>query len=576
MESCPTDSRADAACQFSCRQVLPRRYALRLGILCGWFGAVIVSAVGLAAESPFVFRDVATEVGLLPDVGGIHAHGAAWGDIDGDGWLDLYVGTFHKRDGKPNLLFRNVAGRFRLDDQPVLRVSGRANGIVFADLDNDGDLDLYVSNLGGGSWGNQATESRLFRNDGGGRFTDVSKLSGARPAAFRGRGLCVLDYDGDAWLDLLLGEGVSYGSARRSRILRNLGQLRFEDVTDAVGLPPGIPGMGVAAADVNQDGWPDIFLTGPRGGNRLLLNDGRGRFHEAPGSPDTFSWTYTNPDDRVCGVAFGDVNRDGLPEIVLGQHFDHPWRAPRANRIYLHCGVTDGSPRYRDITNAAGFDPIPMKAPHVEIQDFDNDGWADVYTSVVKFANGVPHPLIYRNLGVGRGGVPRFREYAMAVNDFPSHEDQRVRRSGDFAARMTRERKIIYMSPGPSGDFDRDGRLDLFLGSWWPVSPSLLLHNETPGGHWLEVQVQGAEGVNRMGVGAKVRLYEAGRLGKPEALLGCQEVAVGYGYVSGQEAVAHFGLGQLQSCDVQVVLPHGQGVLTRRGVSVDQRINVAR
>src|SRR5678815_2213201 len=117
-------------------------------------------------------------------------------------------------------------------------------------------------------------------------------------------------------------------------------------------------------------------------------------------------------------------------------------------------------------------------------------------------------------------------------------------------------KKIIYMAAGPSCDFDRDGKLDLFLANWWIESRSLLLRNETPGGHWLDVRVEGRKGVNRMGIGARVKVYPAGQLADPKALLGAGEIRAGYGYCSGQEAVAHFGLGRVESMDVEVILPH--------------------
>src|SRR5262245_32895041 len=100
-----------------------------------------------AGGYPFAFRDVAEEAGLFPHLTGIRGHGAAWGDVDGDGWIDLYVGTFHTEGAKPNALFRNVKGKFRPDTQKSLTISTRSTGMVFADLDNDGDLDLYVASM---------------------------------------------------------------------------------------------------------------------------------------------------------------------------------------------------------------------------------------------------------------------------------------------------------------------------------------------------------------------------------------------------------------------------------------------
>ena len=526
-----------------------------------------------AQGAEFAFRDATDGAGLLPHVAGIQGHGAGWGDVDGDGWIDLYVGTFHKEGGKPNLLFRNKRGKFEPDAQEAVRISTRATGVVFADLDNDGDLDLYVGSMPQPAKG--LAGCTLFRNDDRGRFTNISAESGACPSAFGGRSATVLDFDGDGLLDLLVGEdplpGYNGSPTKSARLFRNKGDLKFQDVSRAVGLPEGVPALGVAAADVNNDGWPDLFLASSGGGNVLFLNDGKGSFKEPPGLRESFAFAGAGGDNMVCGVAFGDVNRDGLLDMVLGQHFQAPWKEPVANRLYLNRGVKEGKPLFENVSEVAGLKPLPMKAPHVEIQDFDNDGWADIYTSVVKFKNGTPHPLIFRNLG-GAGGEPRFRESALAVNDFPTPEDAGIARTGDFFKKVLAERKIIYMAPGPSGDYDNDGRLDLFLPNWWPESPSLLLHNETPGGNWVQVKVEGSAGVNLMGIGAKVKVYRAGKLGDPAALLGCGEISTGYGYASGQPAIAHFGLGEEQTFDLEVTLPHGKGRVERKGERANQRL----
>ena len=541
--------------------------------------AVVIGVLGLipwpvASAAEFVFRDVAEAAGLFPPLAEIQGHGAGWGDVDGDGWIDLYVGTFAKAGGKPNLFLRNQQGKFHLDEQETLRLAARTTGVVFADLDNDGDLDLYVGSMPQPK--NGLAGCALFRNDGGSAFANISKDNGACPPAFGGRSVTVLDFDGDGLLDLLAGEdplpGYNGSSTKSSRLFRNRGGLQFEDVSRAAGLPD-VPGLGVAAADVNNDGWPDFFLASSGGGNVLFLNDGRGKFTEAPGSRALFTWKDAGGDNMVCGVCFGDVNRDGLLDLVLGQHFQAPWQNPVANRLYLHRGVEEGRPKFEDVTDAAGLNPLPMKAPHVEIQDFDNDGWPDISTSIVKFADGKPHPVIFKHAGM-TNGLPRYVETALATNDFPTADDRGIKRSGEFFEKVLKEKKIIYSAPGPSGDFDNDGRLDLLLPSWWPEARSLLLRNETPSGNWLDVDVPGANGVNRMGIGARVKIYSAGKLGQPSALLGDREIAVGYGYASGQTAVAHFGLGTETLVDVEVILPHGKGTLSRAGVKGNQRFSV--
>ncbi len=127
------------------------------------------------------------------------------------------------------------------------------------------------------------------------------------------------------------------------------------------------------------------------------------------------------------------------------------------------------------------------------------------------------------------------------------------------------------MAPGPTCDFDRDGRLDIFLPNWWIESRSLLLRNETPGGNWLQVSLEGKDGVNRMGVGAKLHVFPAGKAGAA-ARIGSREISIGYGYCSGQEAVAHFGLGKTERVDIEVELPHGKGKRTKKNVAANQRI----
>lgn len=524
-----------------------------------------------AAEYPFVFKDVGDEVGLLPHVAGIRGHAAAWGDVDGAGWPSLFVGTFHNAGSKPGMLLRNEKGTFRLDPQESLRTSGIGSGALFVDLTNSGRLDLYVSHCAHGKEGVLAVPSLLFRNDGGGKFTDVSAESGACPPAYSGRGLTALDFDGDGLLDLLTCEQYYSSKVKTGPALyRNLGGFHFENVSEKAGLPVGLGGLGVAAADVNNDGWPDIFLTSGAGAHRLLLNDGKGRFSEAPGSRDMFRWNISSDDDAPAGVSIADINRDGLADVVIGHHFKTPWTTPASIRLYVNRGVTDGVPKFEDITETSGLKPLAMKAPHVEIQDFDNDGWPDIYVSIVTFQNGKPCPVIYKNLGVVEG-TPRFRDDAWAVNDFPTAEDTAIKRAGPFFEKVLKEKKVIYMAAAPSADFDRDGRLDLFLANWWIESPSLLLRNETPGGHWLDVHIEGQKGVNRMGVGTKINVYPAGKLADRDAHLGSREICIGYGYCSGQEAVAHFGLGHQETVDLEVVLPHGKGKVIEKGVQANQR-----
>ncbi len=538
-----------------------------------------VSAGGKAqkrkTQYPFRFKDVGKETGLLPAVGGIRGHGAAWGDVDGDGWPELFVASFHNAGSKPGMFFQNENGKFKLDGQKHLRTSGMGSGALFLDLTNNGRLDLYVSNCAIKNRDPvRQIPSYLFQNKGKGKFVDVTKKSGTTLPLFAGRGIAALDYDGDGLLDFVCCERY-YGKVKHGPTLfRNLGNYQFTNVSKGVGLPPKLSGLSVAVADVNNDTWPDIFFTEGKGEHRLYLNDGKGKFKEAPGTREIFRWKGLGREDAPAGVCIADVDRNGLPDIVIGQHFESPWTDPVPPKLYLNTGVKNGIPQYKDATKSAGITPLKMRGAHVEIQDFDNDGWPDIYVSVVVFKDGKPHPVIYENLGV-RDGFLRFRESAFGLTDFPTAKDKAVRRSGPFFDKLLKEKKVIYMAAAPSADFNRDGKLDLFLAHWWISQPSLLLRNETPAGNWLDVQIVGKKGINRMGIGSQVRLYPAGKLGKKSALLGAREIAIGYGYCSGQEAISHFGLGKHTAVDVEVILPHDKGKLVRKNVKANQRITIS-
>jgi hypothetical protein len=548
------------------------RHAVWLALLTALPALALPAPEPPAAPVPFVFRDVGDETGLAALLAGSRGHAAAWGDYDGDGWPDLFVGTFANA-GKPGQLLRNVKGKFVLDKQ--VSVTACASGAAFADLGNAGRLDLFVANNAHGKAGVRSRPSVLYRNDGAGKLVDVSKDSGACPPGFLSRSVACADLDGDGRLDLLVAE--YYYSAKAPKgvaLYRNLGGHRFTDVAGASGLPLGGAVVSVAVADFNNDGWPDVFLTRADGDNRLYLNDGKGGFREAPGTRQVFAWKGLGTSDVPAGVAVVDVNRDGLPDIVIGNHFKTPWLAPAPVRLYLCRGIRGGVPVYEDVTEAAGLGPLAMKAPHVELQDFDNDGWPDLFVSIVKFRDGKPYPIVYRNLGCAPGGVPRFRESAWGVNDFPTPADRAIRGTTKFFAKMVKEKKVWYAAAAPAADFDRDGRIDLLLVPWWEELRPLLLRNETPGGNWLDVRVAGRGKVNPMGVGARVSVWPAGKLGEMRGLVGCREIAVGQGWCSGQEAVAHFGLGPVKEVDLEVVLPHGNGKVVRRGVKVNQRLTV--
>jgi enediyne biosynthesis protein E4 len=134
------------------------------------------------------------------------------------------------------------------------------------------------------------------------------------PEDLGGRSVGVLDYDQDGLLDLFIAEDRFAGET--SVLFRNEGDIRFSDVNAAAGIPEGVHGLGVAVADFDVDGLSDIFVSGS---NRLFLSDGPGQFIEAESS--VFEWEFYSDDD-VAGASVADVNRDGLLDLALGQHFN--------------------------------------------------------------------------------------------------------------------------------------------------------------------------------------------------------------------------------------------------------------
>lgn len=511
-------------------------------------------AGALSAAEGIRFRDITASAELAQPLFGIMGHGGAWGDFDGDGFIDLYVGEYADRpDGEytpakgptGNLLMRNLGnGKFARALQPAVEFYARTSGAIFADLDNDGDLELYSANNCKGRTGftgntpqrqAQLRRSNLLRNDGG-SFVDISQTSGACPLALgTARNVGVLDYDNDGRLDLLVVEDTfnSRDKTGRTMLFRNLGGLKFHDVTKQVGLPEDAFGLGCAIGDINGDRRPDIFIAHC---NRLFLSRG-GKYFEPPSLRETFAWKREDNEDWPCGAAFGDLNRDGHLDLVLSIHHERA-----RNKIFLNEGIHNGIPRFRDITQAAGLPArLGQKAPHVEIQDLDNDGWPDIYFSAAWLTkDGAVTPLLFRHGGL-ENGLPRF-----TVN-------------GQLA------RPMVYYPAGPSGDFDNDGRLDLFLINWYRGNHSRLLRNTSPLRHWLQVRVLGKR-MNRMGIGAKITV----RMAKG-SLLGYQEITTGYGFASGQPAIAHFGLGNENSVIVTVEFPDGERI-TKTKVAANKRI----
>ncbi len=532
-----------------------------------WIVVLLIPFCG-RAQADMTFVESADAWGLTEPLKGIMAHGAACGDIDGDGDLDLYVGNFSDRRpdaylGRsgpvPNVLLINEGGRFSRSDEPQLSFEARTSGAALVDLDNDGDLDLYVSN-NSKSRGLRVA-NKLFENAGG-RFREVSENNDAC-VVMGARSIGVLDYDGDGLLDLLVAEDEWTG--RQTRLLRNVGALHFEDVSAKVGLPADLPGLGVITPDLNEDGRPDIFVAEA---NRLFLSKGNATYNRADSS--VFQYERINGEAAPCGVAYGDLNCDGRMDIVIVDHSQ-----PARQHLYINLGLRDGTPQFKDVTAEAGLDyRFPSWSPegrhlkhgHVEIADFDSDGWPDILVAATYMDGDASHPFVCRNVSGSVRSVPvrasSGERLTASLQTVPRFEVPPI------------EKADAYFAAGPVGDYDGDGRPDIFLASWFPDSPSKLYLNRDKSNHWLRVKVVGRT-INRMGIGAKIKVYPAGKLGRVDSLIGFAEIGTGFGFCSGQEAVVHFGLGGTTSCDLEITLPHGKGVIRKESVKTDQILTVS-
>jgi hypothetical protein len=263
--------------------------------------------------------------------------GAAWGDYDGDGDLDLYLANW---DG-PNKLFRNDAGTFADATAPPLDDAGAGTGVAWGDYDNDGDLDIYVANSDGAN--------RLFRNDGRG-FTDVTAgpLGDTQPT----HGVAWADYDLDGDLDIYL---LDTGS---NRLLENAGWPTWE-FSIAESTSSSAQSEGGAWGDYDNDGDPDLVVANRGLPNRLYRND------------DGVLTDVTAPPiggfETSIGVAWGDYDNDGDLDLYFG-NMDGP------NELLRNEG--DGS--FTDMTAPPVDDPS-NDATGVAWLDYDNDGDLDLY-----------------------------------------------------------------------------------------------------------------------------------------------------------------------------------------------------
>lgn len=501
------------------------------------------------------FVDVSTETGLLfthhngargnyffPEING---SGAALLDYDGDGDLDVYLvqgGTVpgdlsspsvESPSSRGNRLFRNLlvpTGELRFEDVTAIAGGGDDGygmGVASGDYDNDGDVDLYVMNVG---------DNVFYRNDAG-KFTDVTALTGANVSDWSASGTFT-DYDGDGDLDLFVANYVDWhadtdrpcqdDAGQRDycspsnyppvgdRLFRNDGDGVFSDVTRSTGIAAAAgPGLGVISADFNGDGRTDIYVANDQQANHLWLNQDLAFFTES-GLPSGSAYNGQGSSEASMGVTAGDFDGDGDEDLFM-THL-----TSQSNTLYAN----NGRGNFEDISERANLGAVSMRFTGFGTAwlDYDNDGLLDLFV-----ANGavmiLPEnrdtsvfPYQQANQLFHNDGGGRFRDVSELAG--PALAVQEVSRGAAF------------------GDIDNDGDIDILVTN--NSGPARLLRNDVgQDKHWLRLRLVGTESP-RDAQGARVALLQ------PDGTRRWLRAHSDGSYASASDARVLFGLGDAQ------------------------------
>jgi hypothetical protein len=524
-----------------------------------------VPFVDITSESGLDFVHINGARGelLLPEV--IGAGGALF-DYDNDGDLDLFAVQGSTRVDRPGAtgpaarsrLYRNDGGRgsgIRLTDvteRSGIAVSGDGMGAATGDIDNDGWVDLYVTALGA---------NRMLRNNGNGTFSDVTARTGTDDPRWS-TSATFFDYDRDGWLDLFVANYVQYapdmkracfsaGSARDycnpavytpapDRLFHNNRDGTFSDVTAraGVGVAAG-RGLGVMAADVNEDGWTDLYVANDGDANQLWIN-GRG--------DGTFK-----DDALLTGVAF---NRMGQAQGSMGIDLAD-YDADGDEDLFVTNLDNEGHTLYRNVggglfedrTIEAGLFTLGFTGFGTRFVDYDNDGWLDlvVVNGAVRHLSSQvqkrdPYPLRQRN--------------QLLRND-------RGRRFVDATGAAGAAFAPLHVARGlATGDLDSDGDVDLVIFN--NNGPARVLRNEIGSRrHWLGVRVIDSRH-RRDAVQARVVLVR--RDGRSVV----RRVQVDGSYATASDPRVVFGLGDETAVQTVRVQWPGGAAEEFRGLAVDR------
>jgi enediyne biosynthesis protein E4 len=504
--------------------------------------------------------------------------GVAILDYDNDGRMDIFLTNgaklpeLQKTSGAyDNALLRNKGDGTFEDVTAKAGLTGKETGYAFGtaagDFDNDGNEDLFVASAG---------RNTLYRNNGDGTFKDVTAGSGLdrKPANLLSVGAAWFDYDNDGLLDLVVsnytlwnplddhpchrlasktadpgssaapggGSIESYCSPRdvgsvSPTLYHNLGNGKFEDVTESSGLGAVRgKGMGISIADFNGDGLMDIFIANDTERNFLFINEGGGKFKE---QALLFGVAYNDLGNAVSGMGSdaNDYNNDGRPDIVYND---------LAGQIF---GLfkNDKGRYFDDAAAPSGMDKLsrPYAGWSIGFIDYDNDGWKDIYSANGDVDNLGPdakqHDSMFKNL------------------DGEHFADATAQMGQDFLF-------TGYQRGAAFGDLNNDGYTDIVVTSLGQ-RPRILINHALSGNHWLLFDLRGTRS-NRDAIGAQIKVTTA----SGRALY--NHVATSVGFMSSSDRRVPFGLGNESSASsIEIRWPSG-AVQTLGPTPSDQIVKV--